>query len=88
MRWGNELADNLGLPSYLESSPYGYRLYKRYGFEEIAYLDYEVNKRWYVPAQFFLLWGKSTDIGLDTGARSSSTPGTGGQTARLSWPAR
>ncbi|KOS22034.1 hypothetical protein ESCO_001887 [Escovopsis weberi] len=34
--WGTAEADRLGLESYLESSPQGYGLYLKYGFEEVG----------------------------------------------------
>jgi GNAT superfamily N-acetyltransferase len=36
MRWGNEQADRLGLPCYLEASPMGKPLYLREGYEVIC----------------------------------------------------
>lgn len=38
LAWGNEQADKLGLPLYLESSPIGRPLYERYGYEAVASL--------------------------------------------------
>lgn len=34
LKWGTDLADELGIPIYLESSPGGHELYLRYGFED------------------------------------------------------
>ena len=34
VRWGTEKADKLGLECFLESSPFGYGLYKKSGFQE------------------------------------------------------
>ena len=33
-RWGCEVADNHGVPTFLQSSPAGYRTYEKCGFEE------------------------------------------------------
>ncbi|KAL8345508.1 hypothetical protein RB601_005519 [Gaeumannomyces tritici] len=46
LRAGLELADELGLPTRLESSPLGYRLYARHGFEPVAAQDLEIARRW------------------------------------------
>lgn len=35
MQWGNELADQLMLPCWLEASPYGRGLYAKYGYEVV-----------------------------------------------------
>ena len=41
-----ELADQKGLPMFLESSPAGYKVYKRLGFRDIGTQDLEITKRW------------------------------------------
>lgn len=46
LRWGTELADNEGLPCWLEASPQGYRLYMRFGFEPVDVEDLNVTERW------------------------------------------
>jgi len=42
VKWGTDLADELGLPCYLESSPSGYNMYKKHGFESIEVLDLNI----------------------------------------------
>jgi hypothetical protein len=46
VRWGIDLADSLGLVSWLEASPYGYPLYKRYGYKDIAVIDFTAPETW------------------------------------------
>lgn len=36
LRWGDEQADKMGLPLYLESSPMGRGLYEKHGYEKVA----------------------------------------------------
>jgi GNAT superfamily N-acetyltransferase len=35
VKWGCDLADEEGLPSYLEATPAGYPVYQKLGFEEV-----------------------------------------------------
>lgn len=51
MDWGMKLADELGLPAYLEASPKGKPLYERYGFKEMGKMDFDARD-----------WGKEYDI--------------------------
>lgn len=38
VRWGTGKADGLGIPCFLESSPFGYGLYKKCGFVDVEQL--------------------------------------------------
>ena len=49
MRWGTEFADREGLPAYLESSPKGYPVYKKLGFEPIDVQDLKIKELWNAP---------------------------------------
>lgn len=51
MEWGMNLADELGLPAYLEASPKGKPLYARYGFKEIGKMRFDARQ-----------WGKEENI--------------------------
>lgn len=42
--WGAEIADQYGLPCYLEASADGYPLYKKIGFEDVDLLDLDLTK--------------------------------------------
>ncbi|KAA8635336.1 hypothetical protein SMACR_01558 [Sordaria macrospora] len=42
LHWGTTLADELSLPLFLESSPFGYNLYRQFGFEPIDVFDFPV----------------------------------------------
>lgn len=44
LEWGIKIADELGLPTYLESSQEGFGLYKRHGFEEVDVFDLDLEK--------------------------------------------
>ncbi|KAH8896815.1 hypothetical protein GQ53DRAFT_743373 [Thozetella sp. PMI_491] len=48
VRWGLQLADQLGLPVFLEASPQGYPVYRRLGFEDIDVLDLNLRELWNV----------------------------------------
>jgi hypothetical protein len=41
---GNRLADNAGLPTFLQASPYGYPIYEKHGFETVQCLDVDLRK--------------------------------------------
>lgn len=47
MKWGVEKADELGLPMYLEGSPKGVGLYRKWGFEEVDVLPWDATKYGY-----------------------------------------
>lgn len=45
VKWGADVADQHGLPCYLEGSPAGYHLYRKFGFEDVENLDMDLT-RW------------------------------------------
>lgn len=51
LRWGSEIADELGIPCYLESSPMGRPLYERMGYEVVEDLPFDAKK-----------WGSDRDL--------------------------
>jgi len=62
LRWGTDLADSLGLASWLESSPYGYPLYKRHGYKDISVIDFEITKRWGPTKPADRDWGENSAL--------------------------
>ena len=44
VEWGISCADADGLPIYLDSEPASYKLYKRYGFENIGEMTTDLKK--------------------------------------------
>lgn len=48
LRWGTELADGEGeggLPVWLEASPEGYGLYRKFGFEDVEVQDLPIGDK-------------------------------------------
>lgn len=64
VRWGNDLADSLGLESYLEASPYGYSVYKRLGFEDVAVMDFDMTGKWGAVKEEGRNWGEQNAFEL------------------------
>ncbi|KAL2165985.1 hypothetical protein VTG60DRAFT_3475 [Thermothelomyces hinnuleus] len=64
MEWGVNLADRLGLPSRLEASPVGYGLYKKFGYEDMAVLDFQVTKTWGRAKPAGSDWGENNAVDL------------------------
>lgn len=62
VQWGADLADSLGLVTWLEASPYGYPLYKRYGYEDIAVLDLKTTEKWGVTKPEDRDWGENSAL--------------------------
>lgn len=50
LKWGTEKADELGLPAYLEASPMGQPLYKKWGFEPLETLPFDAREHGYSQA--------------------------------------
>lgn len=50
VKYGNQLADQAGLPIFLQGSPFGYPIYAKHGFETVQYLDVDLRK-WAPNAQ-------------------------------------
>jgi Acetyltransferase (GNAT) domain len=44
VQYGNKLADEVGLPIFLQASPYGFPIYQKHGFETVQYLDVDLRK--------------------------------------------
>ncbi|KAL9086926.1 MAG: hypothetical protein Q9165_006932 [Trypethelium subeluteriae] len=44
VQYGNQRADELGLPIFLQGSPFGYPIYKKHGFEILQYLDVDLRE--------------------------------------------
>ncbi|KAK0730199.1 hypothetical protein B0H67DRAFT_475633 [Lasiosphaeris hirsuta] len=64
LRWGTELADRLGLPSYLEASPYGYPAYKRHSYQDLVVIDFEITKTWGLAKLESWNWGHNCAVAL------------------------
>ena len=47
LKWGTEKADELGLPLYLDGSPKGVSLYRKWGFEEVDVLPFDATRHGY-----------------------------------------
>ncbi|KAK0641404.1 N-acetyltransferase-like protein [Cercophora newfieldiana] len=57
VRWGVDLADRLGLVCWVEGSAYSYRLYMRYGFDDVTVVDLRVTETWGVVKPEDQDWG-------------------------------
>jgi GNAT superfamily N-acetyltransferase len=44
VEYGNQLADQAGLPVFLQGSPFGYPIYSKHGFEIVQYLDMDLRE--------------------------------------------
>ncbi|KIX05194.1 uncharacterized protein Z518_06066 [Rhinocladiella mackenziei CBS 650.93] len=57
INWGLDVADELHLPAYLESSPVAHRLYQKFGFQDIGEL--QLDPKWNYgkanPSIYFML---------------------------------
>ncbi|KAK1757817.1 hypothetical protein QBC47DRAFT_165683 [Echria macrotheca] len=62
VRWGNDLADSLGLVSYIEASPHGYSVYKKQGFEDVLALDFKVTETWGAIKEEGRNWGENNAV--------------------------
>lgn len=45
MEWGLQEADREGVECWIDSSPFGLGLYKKFGWKEVGYLDVDLG-RW------------------------------------------
>lgn len=45
VKWGCEIADDEGIPAYLEATPIGYPVYRRQGFEDVDVVELDFS-RW------------------------------------------
>ncbi|KAK3300595.1 uncharacterized protein B0H64DRAFT_414465 [Chaetomium fimeti] len=64
VEWGVNLADSLGLPCRLESSPVGYGLYRKFGFEDVAAIDVKITEKWGGTNANGSNWGANNAIAL------------------------
>ncbi|KAK7744445.1 hypothetical protein SLS53_003329 [Cytospora paraplurivora] len=64
LKWGAELADKEGKSAWLESTPVGYNLYKRFGFEDVDVQDLPVTELWGLVQQQGEDWGADTAVAL------------------------
>lgn len=64
MKWGTDLADSLRLPTRLESSPVGYAVYRKFGFEDVDVLDMKVKETWGVTKEEGRYWGENNAVAL------------------------
>ncbi len=57
IKWGLDIADELHIPAYLESSPVGHKLYQKFGFRDIdeLILDPKWNYGSADPRIYFML---------------------------------
>lgn len=44
VKYGNQLADQVSLPIFLQASPFGYPIYARHNFETVQYLDVDLRE--------------------------------------------
>ncbi|MCJ1476051.1 hypothetical protein MMC13_004716 [Lambiella insularis] len=44
VKWGTDIADELGIDCYLEGSAAGYQLYRENGFQDVDYVDMDMAK--------------------------------------------
>lgn len=57
VKWGTDLADQYGLPAYLEATAKGLPVYKRFGFVEKEILDVDLSRFGQEkPERCWLMW--------------------------------
>ncbi|KAL1843826.1 hypothetical protein VTJ49DRAFT_7177 [Mycothermus thermophilus] len=64
MKWGVDLADRLGLPAWVEASPIGYGLYRKFGYQDVDVLDLNITEKWGVTNTDGSNWGANTAVEL------------------------
>lgn len=64
LAWGAALADREGRPSWLEASPQGYPLYRRFGYEDVDVQDVAVTERWGPTRAGGEDWGQGSAVAL------------------------
>lgn len=62
--WGTDKADREGKPAYLEASPAGYPLYRRFGFADLGVQDLPVGPRWGAVQPAGEDWGGQSAVAL------------------------
>jgi hypothetical protein len=58
-----DLADREGLPAFVEASPMGYPLYRRYGYEDVDVLDYPITQKHGIVKPAEKVWGHYSPVG-------------------------
>lgn len=64
LAWGNEFADKRGIVHWLEASPAGYPLYKRFGFDGVEVQDLNVTEMWGPVREEDEDWGGNSAVEL------------------------
>lgn len=62
LAWGNELADREGKVAWLEASPAGYTLYRRFGYEDVEAQDLRVAELWGAVREEHENWGQDAAV--------------------------
>lgn len=62
LKWGIELADAEGKVAWLEASPQGYSLYRRFGFEDVEVQDLKVTELWGPVKEEHENWGEGSAV--------------------------
>ncbi|ROV96295.1 hypothetical protein VMCG_07733 [Cytospora schulzeri] len=64
LAWGTGLADMEGKTTWLEASPVGYALYKKFGFEDVDVQDLNVTEMWSSVQGQHEDWGATSAVTL------------------------
>ncbi|KAK0754313.1 N-acetyltransferase-like protein [Schizothecium vesticola] len=64
LRQGCELADSLGLPSWLAASPEGYPVYRKFGYQNVAVMDFDVTGTWGITKTEAWNWGATNALDI------------------------
>ncbi|KAL1867671.1 hypothetical protein Daus18300_006226 [Diaporthe australafricana] len=64
LKWGCELADRENKTAWLEASPGGYPLYRRFGFEDVDVQDLKVTEMWGPVRSEGEDWGAGNAVAL------------------------
>ncbi|KUI72740.1 Puromycin N-acetyltransferase [Cytospora mali] len=62
VEWGTSFADREGMTTWLESSPAGYRLYRRFGFEDVDVYDNNITELWGPVRKQHENWGHTSAV--------------------------
>jgi hypothetical protein len=62
VRWGVDLADKEGLPTFLEASPMGYPVYRKHGYEDIDVAELEIAKLYGAVKEPGRSWGETSAV--------------------------
>lgn len=64
LKWGCELADSENKTAWLEASPAGYSLYRRFGFEDVDVQDLKLTELWGPVRTEGENWGAASAVAL------------------------